>query len=126
MKIVLKEDYELVNLTKLINWNELTTIAMTIRDSKKAVSGSKPRYRSLLGAVALMATKKITYREAEDLIAHYASARYICDLMDSDWHLDDVTIFDFTRMPKSLVSTAVATVPQISRRQKILECGMLA
>jgi hypothetical protein len=42
---------------------------MTIRDCKKAVSGPQPRYRALLGAVALMATKKMTYREAEDLIA---------------------------------------------------------
>ena len=86
VKIVLKEDHELVTLTKLFNWNELTTIAMTIRDSKKALSGTQPRDRALLGAMALMATKKMTYREAEDLIEHYAPARYLCDLMDSDWH----------------------------------------
>ena len=98
VKIVLKDDHELVTLTGLINWTELANIAMTIRDSKKAVSGPQPRYRALLGAVALMATKKMTYREAEDLIAHYAPARYLCDLMDSDLHLDHVTIFDFTKM----------------------------
>ena len=79
VKIVLKEDHELVKLTGLVNWHELTEIAMTIRDSKKAVCGSQPRYRALLGAVALMATKNMTFRDAEDLIAHYAPARYLCD-----------------------------------------------
>ena len=98
VKIVLKEDHELVKLTGLVNWHELTEIAMTIRDSKKAVCGSQPRYRALLGAVALMATKNMTFRDAEDLIAHYAPARYLCDLMDSDVGLDHVTIFDFTKM----------------------------
>ncbi len=98
VKIALKDDYELVTLSGLLNWTELTNIAMTIRDSKKAVSGPQPRYRALLGAVALMATKKMTYREAEDLIAHYAPARYLCDLMDSDVYLDHVTIFDFRKM----------------------------
>ena len=98
VKIVLKEDHELVKLTGLVNWLELTEIAMTIRDSKKAVCGSQPRYRALLGAVALMATKNMTFRDAEDLIAHYAPARYLCDLMDSDVGLDHVTIFDFTKM----------------------------
>lgn len=98
VKIVLKRDHELVKLTGLLNWHELTEIAMTQRDSKKAVCGSQPRYRALLGAVALMATKNMTFREAEDLIAHYAPARYLCDLMDSDVRLDHVTIFDFTKM----------------------------
>ena len=98
VKIVLKEDHELVKLTGLVNWHELTEIAMTIRDSKKTVCGSQPRYRALLGAVALMATKNMTFRDAEDLIAHYAPARYLCDLMDSDVGLDHVTIFDFTKM----------------------------
>ena len=98
VKIVLKEDHELVKLTGLVNWHELTEIAMTIRDSKKAVCGSQPLYRALLGAVALMATKNMTFRDAEDLIAHYAPARYLCNLMDSDVGLDHVTIFDFTKM----------------------------
>jgi uncharacterized protein YoxC len=45
-----------------------------------------------------MAIKNITYRDAEDLIAHYAPARYLCDLMDSDWAIDHVTIFEFSQM----------------------------
>lgn len=121
IKIVLKDDHELMKLTKLINWSELTTIAMTIRDGKKAVSGPQPRYRALLGAVALMATKKMTYRDAEDLIAHYAPARYLCDLMDSDLHLDHVTIFDFTKM---LGDQGMAQVND-SILSKAKDCGFL-
>ena len=121
VKIALKEDHELVILTGLINWMDLTNLAMTIRDSKKAVSGRQPRYRALLGAVALMATRKMTYREAEDLIAHYAPARYLCDLMDSDLYLDHVTIFDFTKM------LGDAGLAQINERilLKAKECGIL-
>ena len=45
-----------------------------------------------------MAVKKINYREAEDLIAHYAPARYLCNLMDSIWIIDHSTIFGFMKM----------------------------
>lgn len=121
VKIVLKDDHELVTLAGLVNWTELTNIAMTIRDSKKAVSGPQPRYRALLGAVALMATKKMTYREAEDLIAHYVPARYLCDLMDSDLYLDHVTIFDFTKM---LGDAGMAQINE-SVLLKAKECGLL-
>lgn len=98
VNISLNESHELVRLTKLLNWTELTTLAMNIRGSKRLPSGPQPRYRPLLGAVALMATKKMTYREAEDHVANYAPARYLCDLMESDWNLDHVSIFEFTKM----------------------------
>lgn len=68
-----------------------------------------------------MATKKMTYREAEDLIAHYAPAWYLCDLMDSDWHLDHVTIFDFTTM---LGDTGMAQINE-SIFSKAEDCGFL-
>lgn len=121
VKIVLRKDHELVKLTNLINWTELTTIAMTIRDGTKAMSGPVPRYRQLLGAVALMATKRMTYRDAEDLISHYAPARYLCDLMDSDVHLDHVTIFDFT---KTLGDIGLARINE-SILSKAKNCGFL-
>lgn len=121
VKISLSEDHELVRLTGLINWMELETIARTVRDGKKAPSGPQPKYRALVGAVALMSTKKMTYREAEDLIAHYAPARYLCDLMDSDWHLDHVTIFDFTQM---LGGEGVAKLNE-SILIKAKDCGFL-
>ncbi len=98
VKISVNHDHELIRLSDTIDWDVLMELAMTIRLSKiKAATGPEPHYRELLGAVALMAIKNITYRDAEDLIAHYAPARYLCDLMDSDWNIDHITIFDFTQ-----------------------------
>lgn len=99
VKIVLNENHDLVQLTKITPWDSLVLLAMNIRSDKvKKESGPQPHYRQLLGAVALMAVKGLTYRETEDLIAHYAPARYLCDLMDSDWNIDHVTIFEFCQM----------------------------
>ena len=99
VKIVLNEDHELVKLSHLVNWTMLITLAASIRASKvKKETGPEPQYRALLGALALMAMRKMTYREAEDMVAHYAPARYLCGLMDSDRTLDHVTIFEFMAM----------------------------
>lgn len=98
VRINLSKDHELVRLTKVLNWDELMEIAIDIREKKKNNTGCEPHYRELLGAVALMAMKKINYREAQDLITHYAPARYLCNLMDSDWAIDHVTLFDFTQV----------------------------
>lgn len=99
VRISLNEQHELVKLSHLINWTTLITLAATIRDGKiKKSSGPIPQYRALLGVIALMAMKNMTYREAEDMVTHYAPARYLCDLMDSDRSLDHVTIFDFMAM----------------------------
>jgi hypothetical protein len=88
-----------LKLTQLINWTALIALVETIRETKVQKStGPKPRYRALIGALVLMAMRKMTYREAEDQIAHYAPARYLCDLMDSDMTLDHVTIFEFMQM----------------------------
>lgn len=97
--IKIKENHDLLRLTKVIPWPEQIQIAMDIRASQvKSLSGPEPHYRELLGAVALMSVRNITYRQAEDLIAHYAPARYLCNLMDSTWCPDHITIFDFTKM----------------------------
>ncbi len=98
-EIQIKESHDFIRFTKLIPWSEQISIAMMIRASKvKALVGSEPHYRELLGAVALMSIRQITYRQAEDLIAHYAPARYLCGLMDSSWNPDHITIFEFTQM----------------------------
>jgi len=98
-KIVVDENHELVRLERALDWDELIESTMDIRSMKiKAATGPEPHYRELLGAVALMAVKNITYRDAEDLIAHYAPARYLCNLMDSTWRPDHITIFEFTQM----------------------------
>ena len=99
VKISLKEDHELVRLEKLIDWDELILLAMNIREKKKkANTGPVTHFRELLGAVVLMSIKKITYRDAEDLITHYAPARYLCNLMDSSWTIDHVTLFEFIKI----------------------------
>ncbi|MCP3686616.1 MAG: hypothetical protein GY861_28595 [bacterium] len=98
-EIILDESHDLVVLTKIINWDRLTELSMTVRESKiRKTTGPEPHYRELLGAVALMAIKNITYRDAEDLIAHYVPARYLCNLMNSSWRPDHTTIFNFTQM----------------------------
>lgn len=74
------------------NCNELQSCKI------KALVGPEPHYRELLGAVALMSVRSITYRQAEDLIKHYGPARYLCNLMDSSWSPDHITIFEFVQM----------------------------
>ena len=46
----------------------------------------------------MMGTRKLTYREAEDLIRYYAPARYLCGLTESNWTPDFTTIQDFTEL----------------------------
>jgi hypothetical protein len=97
--ISIKEKHELVQLADAAPWPQMIEEAMGIRASKvKALVGPEPHYRELLGAIALMSVRQITYRQAEDLIAHYAPARYLCNLMDSSWNPDHITIFEFTQM----------------------------
>ena len=97
--IVIKDKHELVQLTDMTPWSKLIEVAQDIRASKvKAMVGPDPHYQELLGAVALMSVRQITYRQAEDLIAHYAPARYLCNLMDSTWNPDHITIFEFSQM----------------------------
>lgn len=98
-QITIRERHELLLLTDAIPWPDLIEAATNIRLSQvRAFSGPQPHYRELLGAVALMSVRNVTYREAEDLIAHYAPARYLCGLMDSTWQPDHITIFEFTQM----------------------------
>ena len=104
VKINLSESHELVRIEKMIDWDILLELTMNIRASKiKSNAGRIPHLRELLGAVVLMALKKVTFREAEDLVNHYAPARYLCNLMDSEWSMDHVTIFDFTQMQCELL-----------------------
>ena len=97
--ISIVDNHDLVVLTKIVNWDVLILVAMRIRERKiKCNAGPQPQYRALLGAIVLMAVRKITFRQAEDLIANYLPARYLCGLMESDLKLDHVTIFEFSKM----------------------------
>jgi molybdopterin converting factor small subunit len=61
-------------------------------------AGRPPHLRATLGAMLLMATRRRTYREAEDLMSYYAPARYLCGLTETGWTRDFTTIQDFTEL----------------------------
>ena len=74
--IVIEENHRLVVLAEEIDWTEFLMFVEMIRLSKvKNGAGRPPRLRALVGALLLKATRKATYREAEDLIRYYAPAR---------------------------------------------------
>jgi len=99
VRIKLDEGHELVRMEKELDWNELMIMAEEIRNTRiKGPGGPELHWRELLGAVTLMAVKRLTFRDAEDMIAHYAPARYLCGLMDTDWTPDHVSVFEFTQM----------------------------
>ena len=52
----------------------------------------------MLSAIVFMATRRLTYREAEDQIRYYAPARYLCGLTETEWTPDFTTIQDFTEL----------------------------
>ncbi len=97
--IALEENHRLVHLADTVDWTELEARAEVIRASKlKNAAGRPPHLRATLGAMLLMATRKMTYREAEDQIRYYAPARYLCGLTETDWTPDFTTIQDFTEL----------------------------
>jgi len=97
--IPITEDHKLVHMTDTLDWTEMEQRAQQIRSAKlKNAAGRPPHLRACLGAMLLMATRKLTYREAEDLIRYYAPARYLCGLTETEWTPDFTTIQDFTEL----------------------------
>jgi molybdopterin converting factor small subunit len=97
--ISIAEDHRLVQLTDTLDWTEMEDQAQQIRSSKlKNAAGRHPHLRASLGAMVLMATRRLTYREAEDLIRYYAPARYLCGLTETRWTPHFTTIQDFTEL----------------------------
>jgi hypothetical protein len=97
--IPIAEDHKLVHITDTLDWTEMEDQAQQIRASKlKNAAGRPPHLRATLGAMLLMAIRKLTYREAEDLIHYYAPARYLCGLTETEWTPDFTTIQDFTEL----------------------------
>ena len=97
--LALEMSHPLVQLTERLDWTEMEEIAQGVRRSKlKSRAGRPPHLRALLGAVVLMATRRVTYREAEDQLRYYAPARYLCGLTETDWSPDHTTIQDFTQL----------------------------
>jgi hypothetical protein len=95
-RITIEENHRLVLLTEETDWTELETQVELIRMSKvKNAAGRPPHLRALIGALLLKATRDMTWREAEDQIRHYAPARYLCGLTETDWTPDFTTLHDF-------------------------------
>lgn len=97
--IPIASNHRLVVMTDEIDWTELGTLIESIRMSKlKSAAGRPPHLRALAGAVVFRATRKMTYRETEDQIRHYAPARYLCGLTETEWTPDANTIQDFEQL----------------------------
>lgn len=97
--IALDEKHRLVLMTQEIDWTELEELVQAIRMSKlKSEAGRPPHLRALIGAVVFRATRKMTYRDTEDQIRHYAPARYLCGLTETEWTPDANTIQDFEEL----------------------------
>jgi IS5 family transposase len=88
-----------MRLADEIDWTELELAAESIRASKlKNGAGRPPHLRPLLGAMILRATRYMPYRVLEDLIRHYAPARYLCGLTETEWSPDHNTLHDFIKL----------------------------
>jgi hypothetical protein len=95
-KIPIEENHRLVVMTNEIDWTELLELVERYRQSiLKNGAGRPPQLRALVGAMILKATRDATWRELEDLIRHYAPARYVCGLTETDWSPDFTTLNDF-------------------------------
>lgn len=93
------ENHRLVQLADRLDWTEMEVRAEEIRASKlKNAAGRPPKLRALLGAMVLRATRYEPYRVLEDLIRHYAPARYLCGLTETEWTPDHNTLHDFMEL----------------------------
>ena len=97
--IEIAANHRLVVVTEEIDWTELEELVQAIRRSKlKNEAGRPPHLRALIGALVFRALRSMPYRETEDQIRHYAPARYLCGLTESDWTPDANTIQDFEQL----------------------------
>src|SRR5574341_1287756 len=98
-QIPIEKNHRLVILSDETDWTELEERVELIRMSKlKSAAGRPPHLRALIGALMLKATRDMTWREAEDLMRHYAPARYLCGLTETDWTPDHCTLHDFATL----------------------------
>src|ERR1017187_264173 len=97
--IALPDNHPMVVLTDTVDWTEMELRAEKVRAKKlKNAAGRPPNLRATLGALTLMAIRKMPYREAEEQIRYYAPARYLCGLTETDWTPDFTTIQDFAQL----------------------------
>jgi len=97
--IALPDNHPMVVLTDTVDWTEMELQTEKVRARKlKTAAGRPPHLRATLGALTLMAIRKMPYREAEEQIRYYAPARYLCGLTETDWTPDFTTIQDFAQL----------------------------
>lgn len=97
--IPIADNHRLVVMTEEIDWTEFEDLIQAIRmTTLKSTAGRPPHLRALAGTLTLRATRKMPYRETEDLIRYYAPARYLCGLTETDWSPDANTIQDFEQL----------------------------
>jgi hypothetical protein len=92
-------NHRLAVLERTLDWTELEERAQLIRSMKlKSAAGSPPHLRALNGAMVLGAGRSMSYREVEDQIRHYAPARLLCGLTETDWTPDHNTIHGYAML----------------------------
>jgi hypothetical protein len=97
--IALPDNHPMVVLSDTMDWTEMEARAEKVRANKlKNAAGRPPHLRVMLGALTLMAIRKMPYREVEEQIRYYAPARYLCGLTESEWTPDFTTIQDFAQL----------------------------
>ena len=100
--VPIDENHRLVQLADRLDWTEMEVRAEEIRASKlKNAAGRPPKRR----AMVLRATRYEPYRVLEDLIRHYAPARYLCGLTETEWTPDHSAVQEhialFGKPPKA-------------------------
>lgn len=97
--IAIEDNHRLVRLTEQLDWTKFEEVVQEIRRRKlKSLAGRPPHLRALIGVLVLRATRKMTYRDTEDQVRHYAPARYLCGLTETEWTPDTNTIQDFEQL----------------------------
>ena len=82
----------------LSDWAMLIAEIEQLRRSKVGKAGRRPHLRALIGAMIPMNIQRMTYRQVEDQIRHYAPARYLCGPTETTRAPDFTTLQDFAAL----------------------------
>jgi hypothetical protein len=97
--IALPDNHPMVVLTDTLDWGAMEARVQQIRARKlKSAAGRPPHLRATIGALVLMALRRLPYRETEEQIRYYAPARYLCGLTETSWTPDFTTVQDFAEL----------------------------
>jgi hypothetical protein len=89
----------MVVLTDTLDWGAMEARVQQIRARKlESAAGRPPHLRATIGALVLMALRRLPYRETEEQIRYYAPARYLCGLTETSWTPDFTTVQDFAEL----------------------------